>query len=501
MLVITVNPKFFAQHGGFTLSGIISDTAATVEWRYSDEGTFKTKGVLQDGQDWSLDLQFASNRDSIVIHAVSGPELSNNLSVDLSTAAGVNLTPSFQFNEFDELGLASDISRIPAEDNEDFRQRILDVYRNPGNSTQIGLNKGLERELGLPHLAPLFSLSVRWNPVTNKGYKEVFVSFLHNEASVQIREFIIYNELIDLDPTTDIFVTKESIGSEFLDDDNIIRITNGDKPIPPNSFKKIDDRTISINTNTPEIDITKKFFITYPFRKIFKYKFVNESTGELGVKDLNELRTFLEEVDTVVDEFSNTVPLIVWNDGFLELIDELPDGEVSESRITFQQAVNLPPSTGFTEVTDVTPSEIYEYKNPFASKAFFTAAQIIDTGRFVLTVATLPIQGGWASLDEFHDENFRELLETIDDPKSDKNIIRFATELRDAVHLGIENALVNHDVWGSDAPDIIGNTFVPSFFDGGLKDFKILSDGGNISGISLKKRKYFARYMSLGTSI
>lgn len=502
MLNITINPNFFPQHGGVTLSGSVSNSSATVEWRYTDEVSFNSKGVTQNGQAWSLDLIFASNRDTIIIHAVDGVQLSNNLSIDLSTRAAVSIEPSFQFNEFDELGVSANLDRIPGEDNIDFKNRIIDVYTNPGNSSRNGLSNGSERELGLPHLDPLFLLSVRWNPITNKAYKDVYVDFSKNRVSVQLQEFVIRNELIEVDPVTSTFKTNELVGSEFPEDNNVIFITNGDKPIPPFTFRQIEDAEFFLDITHPDIDISKKLFITYPYKKIEKYKFIDELTGEVRVKNLLEIKQFLEEIGTVVDEFSNTVPIIVWNNGALGKIDSLPDGATSENRETIEQAFNIPPATGnYIKITGVIPEEFYEYTNPFVAKAFFKATQIIDTFLFKLNTTPTKIKGSWIGMNEFHDKNFRGLLETIDDPTSSRNIVRYATELRDITRMGMSNALVNHDYWGSDAPDIIGDTFIPSYFDGGLHDYKILSDGGNIINISLNRRKYLARYIASSTGV
>lgn len=53
------------------------------------------------------------------------------------------------WNVFDEFGLLLGIRRLPAERNAVFKERILDIFKNPGNSTKSGLQNAIARELGI----------------------------------------------------------------------------------------------------------------------------------------------------------------------------------------------------------------------------------------------------------------------------------------------------------------------------------------------------------------
>ena len=53
------------------------------------------------------------------------------------------------WNAFDEFGLLVGLDRLPRETNANFKKRILDVFKNPGNSTRQGLINSISRELGL----------------------------------------------------------------------------------------------------------------------------------------------------------------------------------------------------------------------------------------------------------------------------------------------------------------------------------------------------------------
>jgi hypothetical protein len=59
------------------------------------------------------------------------------------------LIPHHIWNPFDEFGFLFDLERIPLETNESYKKRILDVNKNPGNSTKDGLYNHISRELGL----------------------------------------------------------------------------------------------------------------------------------------------------------------------------------------------------------------------------------------------------------------------------------------------------------------------------------------------------------------
>jgi hypothetical protein len=67
----------------------------------------------------------------------------------------VNGTRHYEFllhhiwNAFDEFGLLLGIERLFGERNTTFKERILDVFRKPANSTKQGMINGISRDLGL----------------------------------------------------------------------------------------------------------------------------------------------------------------------------------------------------------------------------------------------------------------------------------------------------------------------------------------------------------------
>ena len=88
----------------------------------------------------------------------------------------VNGTTHFEYsihhiwNAFDEFGLLLGIERLFGERNAKFKQRILDVFRKPGNSTKQGLTNALSRELGIE------AKEVKINEFANKAFRGSLLS-------------------------------------------------------------------------------------------------------------------------------------------------------------------------------------------------------------------------------------------------------------------------------------------------------------------------------------
>ncbi len=64
-------------------------------------------------------------------------------------AAHYDLQIHHVWNAFDEFGLLLGLTRLEGERNAAFKERILDVFVHPGNSTPAGIEAGVARELGL----------------------------------------------------------------------------------------------------------------------------------------------------------------------------------------------------------------------------------------------------------------------------------------------------------------------------------------------------------------
>lgn len=79
--------------------------------------------------------------NGIDIKAVDGAEVIE--------AKNIPLEIHHVWNSFDEFGLLLGLKRLYGERNAEFKERILDVFRYPANSTRLGLYHAVARELGL----------------------------------------------------------------------------------------------------------------------------------------------------------------------------------------------------------------------------------------------------------------------------------------------------------------------------------------------------------------
>jgi hypothetical protein len=92
------------------------------------------------------------------------------------------------WNAFDEFGLLLGIERLFGERNAAFKQRILDVFRKPGNSTKKGLTNALSRELGIE------LEEVKINEFANKAFRG---TLLNEEDGSPTPRLINYVERIN----------------------------------------------------------------------------------------------------------------------------------------------------------------------------------------------------------------------------------------------------------------------------------------------------------------
>jgi len=69
--------------------------------------------------------------------------------IEVNTAKHYEYYLHHIWNAFDEFGLLLGLERLYGERNAEFKERILDVFRNPGNSTKQGLINAISRDLGI----------------------------------------------------------------------------------------------------------------------------------------------------------------------------------------------------------------------------------------------------------------------------------------------------------------------------------------------------------------
>lgn len=95
------------------------------------------------------------------------------------------------WNFFDEFGALLSCPRLTGEKNHEYKLRILDVFKNPANSTKIGLANGISRELGMRK---------------HKTWIDPTRDFIIKDKMVIANQIKVDNELVDLD---NVYITAE----------------------------------------------------------------------------------------------------------------------------------------------------------------------------------------------------------------------------------------------------------------------------------------------------
>jgi hypothetical protein len=95
-------------------------------------------------------------------------------SVNINEVTHYDLILHHVWNAFDEFGMLMGLQRLYGERNEDFKTRILDVFKNPGNATQSGLLNALSREFGIA------KTDIQVKELGDKAYKD---SLLNDDGS------------------------------------------------------------------------------------------------------------------------------------------------------------------------------------------------------------------------------------------------------------------------------------------------------------------------------
>jgi len=486
MLGLSNNPILKIGAGGVTITGTITDPGIQLKWWFIEDPTSKFDlGFEYNGLNWSLDFQYVSAFDQIYVQGFKGTAYTTQLYFDLSTKSR---EPEIDliWNEFDEFALEANLARVPMENNESLRRRTLDVYSNPGNSTREGLTLAIERELLLPHLDPFFFIGARLNPVTDEPFINGRVNFKHFAVTVQLDSFVVHNEVVNVDVVRGTFKTVKLIGSEYENEERFIRIFNGSLEVSRRAWKQVDENEIFIDPQFKGLDFSKPLYITYPYIEKFDYI----QNGE--TKTVSDVRSFIRSLSTVIDEHSIERSGIVWNDGYLEPINFIP--EVFEVRESLPQALVTPPTQEYVKISTSMVDEYYRYVQPFLAKGFFPATSILPTSEFRLSKFLRKVRGTWIRLDALSDPEYRASIAIGGKiSSSDRNLQSIARILQEATRMGMARTIVNRDRWGSDSPAIIGPNFLPSRFDGGLQKFSIMTSDGSFEEIDLNKRKYLAK--------
>ena len=106
------------------------------------------------GTTWQINIPLTSGDNVLEVVSAVTTSIYGALSAPLTATIHLIVSTPEVFNVwncFDEFGLILSLPRIPAETNADYKDRLLDVYTNPANSTYSGLRYGIARELGITY--------------------------------------------------------------------------------------------------------------------------------------------------------------------------------------------------------------------------------------------------------------------------------------------------------------------------------------------------------------
>lgn len=96
------------------------------------------------------------------------------------------------WNFFDEFGMLVNTPRLLGERNSEYKERILDVFKNVSNASKDGLFNGIARELGIR---------------INKVWQDTTKDFVITEPMVTLNEIKINGEFVNIE---DIFFTSDT---------------------------------------------------------------------------------------------------------------------------------------------------------------------------------------------------------------------------------------------------------------------------------------------------
>jgi hypothetical protein len=487
MLIVTVDYNFKIHSGNAVVNGTVNTDLVSIEWTYAGENAYTSEGTSINGRNWEINVNLTSNNTEVEIRAVDGSDYSNIETVLLNSISTDPLESSWTNNEVDELGYENDLYRFPNEGNVSFNNRVEDVGKNPGGSSLLRLVKGITRELGYPHMDNFFSIGVRWDPRTGDIYKKAWVNFDLHKISFQSEADYVTSELLELEESTQSAPLVYDIGSEYSIDGVTIKIYNGGKQLSPDHWTILDNGRVWIDYKYDKFNPDLVTTASYPKKHTMYY----------DGKTVTDVKTWLEGLETVVDEFSNVVPLVVWYDGILERVVEIPNGEPHSERETIEQATNETPATNYYKITGNLEDEIYEYVNLYPVKANFKASQIFPVGPLSLGSVLSTIPGTWIIINRLFDKDFIDTLKTDDTNRQDVNLRDYMERLREATRMGIGSTLVNHDYWRSDAPEVIGDNFLPARYDAAKGTYPVITPQGFTQQISLNTRRHYAKKLTL----
>ncbi|MCD7910938.1 low copy number virion structural protein [Bacillus velezensis] len=98
------------------------------------------------------------------------------------------------WNTFDEFGLLVGVERLHLETNTEYKERILDVFRYPSGTHDIGLTNGIARDLGLIQRKDKYENLIEW-----KDDSKDLLLKNNNQKNIDVRTIRIDNKELNDD--------------------------------------------------------------------------------------------------------------------------------------------------------------------------------------------------------------------------------------------------------------------------------------------------------------
>jgi hypothetical protein len=203
-----------------SLNGRKAPNVATIEINGVTRNT-----ILHSPTRWAAEVRLTGLEKSVLVRAID--KIGNASSYKTITVSVPQDIAVLQpvWNVFDEHGLLLDLERIPAEDNVEYQDRILDVYKHRAGPRYRGLVNGITRELGLSAVDDALTLLPAVDSISGQRHEDVAVEISPTYIKIDSNQFIKQREhhafdtwkwsvTLDEIPIDDSLIVEAPIGTE-----------------------------------------------------------------------------------------------------------------------------------------------------------------------------------------------------------------------------------------------------------------------------------------------
>jgi hypothetical protein len=125
-----------------------------------------------------------------------------------------NVTPMVFhiWNTFDEFGLLLGVERLHLEKNEDYKERLLDVFRYPSGTNDMGLTNGIARSLKLIQRKDRNGNDLMWSNDSKSMYLKNTTGKIIDTRTLQVDDKILTEEEFTVDERGNILIFARNEG-------------------------------------------------------------------------------------------------------------------------------------------------------------------------------------------------------------------------------------------------------------------------------------------------